>query len=198
MNSVVFVKTVEESINDIVFQELTEIKAKGITVDNSVITHYTTYRRMTLAMETGRYQRLCEQYGDENAEECVVFGVPEWWYQHKPSFHMNDQGFPDEIYDFDNLSEDDKAIMAADYWADVRKRRALEKRRWLPCTGSMNDAETASAYAEYQEVKKRIQRWRWSHDAAWLRLVEKYVNLSRELSLPNALLIADLEKAEIL
>lgn len=198
MNSVVFNESVEDSINDIVCEEINEIKAKGFSVDCDVITHYTTHRRMTLAMETGRYQRLCEQYGVENAEECVVFGVPEWWYRHKPSYHMDDMGFPDEIFDFVNLPEEDKAIMSADYWAEVRQRRALEKRRWLPCTGSINDAETASAYAEYQAVKKRIQRWRWSHDDAWLRLVEKYVNLSRELRLPNALLIADLANADVI
>lgn len=198
MNTVVFSKSIEEHVNDIVFEELSEIKSKGFSVDNSVITHYTTHRRMTLAMETGRYQQLVERYGVENAEECIVFGVPEWWYRHKPSYHRDDQGFPDEIFDFVILSEEDKEIMAADYWAEVRKTRALEKRRWLPCTGSMNDAETASAYAEYQQVKKRIQRWRWSHDDAWLRLVERYVRLSRELSLPNALLIADLATADVI
>ena len=45
------------------------------------------------------------------------------------------------------------------------------------------------ALAEYEGVKLRLAEWRWSHDAAWLRLVTRYVELRTELRKSNDLLV---------
>ncbi len=188
------IDTIEKTIEQQIDAEMDEMIAKGYANDQ-VADYYYTHRRMTLAMQAGRYQRLCEKYGHENAVECITENVPEWWYEHKPSFHRSETGYPDDIFDYeDDLSEEDKAIISADYWADVRKKRTCQKRRWQP--SHMEDDQVVATYAEYQQVKGWIHAWRWQHDAAWLRLIERYVKLSRELNIPNALLIVDVSHPE--
>jgi hypothetical protein len=48
---------------------------------------------------------------------------------------------------------------------------------------------TAEQIAEYEDIKSRIANWRWSHDAAWLRLVTRYVELRSMLHKSNDLLV---------
>ncbi len=48
---------------------------------------------------------------------------------------------------------------------------------------------TAEQLAEYEDIKSRIANWRWSHDAAWLRLVTRYVEMRTKLHQGNDLLI---------
>ena len=42
---------------------------------------------------------------------------------------------------------------------------------------------------EYEGIKTLIATWRWSHDAAWLRHVTRYVELRKELKRGNEVLV---------